>query len=215
MGTRHLTVVVHKGEYKVAQYGQWDGYPLGQGKTIANFLQNQMCKPLFRDALDNTSFVEFNPYVRDLWTKCGADPDSDSVSMDVSNKFKEKYPEFSRDTGAKVLEIIQDKNGCKLRSELEFVSDSLFCEFAYVINMDDEVVEIYKGFNTEPLEVNERFATLDGKDAWDGTKYYPVKLVTDIPFEEFTVEAMDDLDKYLSPDEDEEEITEPTLSVVK
>lgn len=27
MGTRHLTAVVIDGDYKVAQYGQWDGYP--------------------------------------------------------------------------------------------------------------------------------------------------------------------------------------------
>ena len=27
MGTRNLTVVYLDGQYKVAQYGQWDGYP--------------------------------------------------------------------------------------------------------------------------------------------------------------------------------------------
>ena len=34
MGTRHLVAVIHKDEYKVAQYGQWDGYPSGQGDTV-------------------------------------------------------------------------------------------------------------------------------------------------------------------------------------
>jgi len=27
MGTRNLTCVMKDGQYKVAQYGQWDGYP--------------------------------------------------------------------------------------------------------------------------------------------------------------------------------------------
>jgi len=27
MGTRHLTMVIQNKEPKVAQYGQWDGYP--------------------------------------------------------------------------------------------------------------------------------------------------------------------------------------------
>lgn len=31
MGTRNLTAVYLDGQYKVAQYGQWDGYPEGQG----------------------------------------------------------------------------------------------------------------------------------------------------------------------------------------
>lgn len=31
MGTRNLTAVYIDGEYKVAQYGQWDGYPEGPG----------------------------------------------------------------------------------------------------------------------------------------------------------------------------------------
>ena len=39
MGTRHLTIVAAAGGYPVAQYGQWDGYPSGQGVTALNFLK--------------------------------------------------------------------------------------------------------------------------------------------------------------------------------
>lgn len=38
MGTRNLTAVYLDGQYKVAQYGQWDGYPEGQGITVLTFL---------------------------------------------------------------------------------------------------------------------------------------------------------------------------------
>jgi len=35
MGTRHLSMAYNKGgEVKVAQYGQWDGYPEGQGQIF-------------------------------------------------------------------------------------------------------------------------------------------------------------------------------------
>ena len=40
MGTRHLICVVKDGEFKVAQYGQWDGYFSGQGQNILNFLRD-------------------------------------------------------------------------------------------------------------------------------------------------------------------------------
>lgn len=38
MGTRHLIAAVIDGEYKIAQYGQWDGDPEGQGLTVLDFL---------------------------------------------------------------------------------------------------------------------------------------------------------------------------------
>lgn len=32
----------------------------------------------------------------------------------------------------------------------EFIQDSLFCEWAYIVNLDDNVLEVYQGFQTEP-----------------------------------------------------------------
>lgn len=41
MGTRNLTIVIDKqGALKVAQYGQWDGYPSGQGAVVLEFAKN-------------------------------------------------------------------------------------------------------------------------------------------------------------------------------
>jgi len=39
MGTRGLTSVIYKNETKIAQYGQWDHYPAGQGATVLKFLK--------------------------------------------------------------------------------------------------------------------------------------------------------------------------------
>ena len=48
MGTRNLTVVYVDGEYRVAQYGQWDGYPSGQGMTCLKFLTEEFVEHKFR-----------------------------------------------------------------------------------------------------------------------------------------------------------------------
>lgn len=40
MGTRHLqSVIDKKGKLRISQYGQWDGYPSGQGIDILNYLR--------------------------------------------------------------------------------------------------------------------------------------------------------------------------------
>lgn len=32
----------------------------------------------------------------------------------------------------------------------EFLADSLFCEWAYIMNLDDQQFEVYRGFNKNP-----------------------------------------------------------------
>ena len=41
MGTRNITRVIQNGKMVVSQYGQWDGYPTGQLKTIVDFVRNK------------------------------------------------------------------------------------------------------------------------------------------------------------------------------
>jgi len=58
MGTRHLICVVKDGEYKVAQYGQWDGYLSGQGQDIVKFIIKSMEKDKFLNSLDKCRFID-------------------------------------------------------------------------------------------------------------------------------------------------------------
>ena len=66
MGTRNLTIVYVDGEYKVAQYGQWDGYPEGQGATCLDFLRNKMDEKIFREELHEVVFAKENLYMNFL-----------------------------------------------------------------------------------------------------------------------------------------------------
>ncbi len=58
----------------------------------------------------------------------------------------------------------------------EFLADSLFCEWAYIINLDSENIEVYRGFNKDPKESG-RYAGLQ-IDRSGG--YYGVKLISQI-----------------------------------
>lgn len=172
MGTRNLTAVFMDGEYKVAQYGQWDGYPEGQGAKCLVFLRDEMDEAKFREQLGKVRFGS-EAEMDSLFEKFGADP-SGSISMDNYAKFKKAYPELHRDTAAEILKMIQDGKVRLLKNNLDFAADGLFCEWAYVIDLDKRTFEVYTGFHTEPLTEKDRFYFL--KDKEEG-KYSGVHMV--------------------------------------
>ena len=170
MGTRNLTCVQLDGAIKVAQYCQWDGYPSGQGRTIRDFIIKEMDKKLFCEKVRSLKQVT-DRRVNNLWKKCGADG-SGLCSLEVSKKFRKNYPQFHRDTGAEILKLIQEGKTKEVFLELNFAKDSLFCEYCYVVNLDNDILEVYEGVNKTPLNKKEKFYS----DKPDDEGYYPVKL---------------------------------------
>lgn len=169
MGTRNLTAVFSNGEYKVAQYGQWDGYPDGQGKITLDFcrlLSDKKFRSEFENKLKKTMWI--TPEEVDVINekiRCG----------EFEEHWSEVYPELSRDTGAKILELIANsESGLKLKNNITFAADSLFCEWGWVIDLDNNTFEAYKGFNETPLSKEDRFYGFPEDE--DG-KYHGIKLV--------------------------------------
>lgn len=172
MGTRNLTAVYIDGEYKIAQYGQWDGYPEGQGKTALDFARK----------LANKSFREsFSEKVRACrWiTQSEIDEINAKVKSGEIADWTKTYPELWRDAGAEILQMVMDNGGLVLQNDIEFAADSMFCEWAWVIDLDKNTFEGYAGFNETPLDGEDRFAFLVEKErtAHDGTHYCCIKLV--------------------------------------
>lgn len=72
-----------------------------------------------------------------------------------------------------------------------------------MVDMDDEALEVYQGFNKEPLPEGGRFADLrEGKPNNEG--YYPVRLLKKIPFADLNESTMRELEESLRDEEDEE-----------
>lgn len=153
MGTRNLTVVKSNNDIKVAQYGQWDGYPDGVGYDIVNFIVNNDLEK-FKEKVDKLEFF--------------TQEEINEINESEGNPF-ETYPYLSRDLGGKILHAIMHgeyiKPGYEWRDEedtvyefeieklvnsVEFGTDSLFCEWAYVIDLDERELVVYKGFQKEP-----------------------------------------------------------------
>lgn len=164
MGTRSLIAVQLDGEYKIAQYSQWDGYPDGQGMTCLNFLREEMVEQKFRDQLRKLRMVHTNEELKAL----------QSIYSDVK-----VIPEFDRDTGADILKIVQDGKtvtGC-VANNIGFAAcvACFGCEYVWVIDLDQRMFEAYYGYNRIPLNESARFYFL--KDEVDEEGYYPARMV--------------------------------------
>lgn len=167
MGTRHLTCVVKDGDYKVAQYGQWDGYYSGQGICILNFLRDKLDREKF---LANLALT-FQPDDGQIETM-------DATLKAAGKSIRQLYPSMSRDTGGDILELIQESSEpLPLRLDVDFAADSLFCEYAYVVDFDKNTFEVFEGFNEEPLAEGERFygAKTAEDTSYRSTQYQPVR----------------------------------------
>jgi hypothetical protein len=67
---------------------------------------------------------------------------------------------------------------------VDFLADSIFCEYAYILNLDTAELEYYRGRNTDPAAPG-RYAA---RGKWSppppmtGLNFYGVRLVKTIPF---------------------------------
>ena len=156
MGTRHLIIAVSKkNEVKIAQYGQWDGYPEGQGVDVLNFLKKVDLEK-FNEKIEKLEFFT-------------------EAELEIPN-LHEKCPWLSRDMGANILSAVYEgkyqtydyqdqqtyeisfKNpiDCLINS-IDFAGDGLWCEWAYVIDLHKNTFEVYEGFNQGSFDTSERF----------------------------------------------------------
>ena len=102
MGTRNLTVVVKNGEYKIAKYCQWDGYPEGQGIDVLKFarkLLNADCRKVFEEKVD-AIVPATQEYIDSL---------NEKIDKGEYSNWTQVFPEFSRDTGAEILDIVLER----------------------------------------------------------------------------------------------------------
>ena len=198
MGTRNLTMVIKSKRTRVAQYGQWDGYPEGQGATILNFLRECDMERFKKRVETGVHFLttaeqkKRKTFLESIGSKNGW------MNMDQADKWHQEFPYDSRDIGGEILRMIYDSNEkVGLVNSANFAKDGLFCEWAYVVNLDTMKLEVYDGFH-ESGDENSRF----GNEPGDGG-YAPVQ-----PVMEFDLNNLPTEEEFVSQltvkDEDDE-----------
>lgn len=205
MGTRHLVAVYENYECKIAQYGQWDGYPSGQGIDALKFCRENLLEnenlQKFKSQLNKVRFVTSEEYAK-LWEEIGININANNgyVTFAESEFFHTKYPYFSRDNGADILRMVfkssDDENEILMKNSINFAADSIFCEWAYVIDLDKMTFEVFKGFNTLTLDKTnpkERFAYLvpDRENGYKPIKFLNEFSIYNLPSNEVFLELLD------------------------
>lgn len=178
MGTRGYIGVRINGEDR-GSYNHFDSYPSGLGVDFT------------KDALAMLQALDVYKQKAVDWKGVDANSEPTDEERKTYQKFWQKVS-----TGQDWYSLLRDLHG-KLKDQLDlglhtdeanFPLDSLFCEYAYIFNFDDGVVEYYKGFNKD-WDAPGRFAKLAEKTKSRANgetvpnEYAGVRLVAAVPFE--------------------------------
>lgn len=213
MGTRGLMGVRIDGQDKLA-YVHFDAYPGGLGATILEQLKDSTAGAL--EGVDGRDpLAEWRGLARALRLVNENTPPT-HLEIDVLR------PYADTSLGAKRLDdwycltrrLQGDLHETLLAGIMldagDFAADSLHCEWAYIVNLDADKLEAYRGFQKEPHERG-RFAALPprdeaGRKQMFGYAYYPIALVA-----EFDLNALPDEGHFVrtvdppDPNDEEEE----------
>ncbi|KAI8819577.1 uncharacterized protein EV422DRAFT_533542 [Fimicolochytrium jonesii] len=181
MGTRHLILVYYKGSYHIAQYGQWDGYPSGQGADILDFISDPENLANLQAAIDaghlyTPTQEQCEEWDRLVWEKTleqkariragmahGGLEDSDFHRPSIADY----CPSLSRDTGAGILKLVADATGpVPIVTDVDFIADRDYCEWAYVVDLDQGLFEVFsrRPWSDAPTVKNDRFKNLEAAE---------------------------------------------------
>ena len=126
MGTRHITAIKKDGQFKVSQYGQWDGYPIGQWVILLSILKE----------IDLSILKEKVDMVRKI-----TETELDAIPEEGLN---EAYPWLSRDCWANIVKyIMEDK--LVLNIDTIDLEPNIWIEWSYLIDFDNNTLWVYRG----------------------------------------------------------------------
>lgn len=194
MSTRGL-YGIRKGNVDKCTYNHYDSYPSGLGRDILQFCathSEQQISDLYNlielfntnvpPTAEQKNMCKLNGYVN---LNVGSQSDSDWYCL-----LRELQGYI--DAWDKAL-----KQNAKLPMEdsIDFIKDSLFCEYAYIINLDTHVLELWKGFQEKPNPSN-RYG-FDISSQGDNYTYYPCNLIWEIKLSDINLQNIDNIIKEM------------------
>ena len=139
MGTRGAYGFIVDGKTKIS-YNHSDSYPSGLGKDIINFISRNRLAIIQKFAksikMVDSSKQPTAPQLKKLVALGIVEPDNKNEWYDILREFQ-----------GNLQQSFENQN-IFMTDEPNFVLDSLMCEYAYIINLDDGILEFYEGFKS-------------------------------------------------------------------
>lgn len=164
MGTRGIYGFRFEGQDKIT-YNHFDSYPSELGTNLINEIRGVDIEKL-KSVAKKIILVsnEIAPNLNQI-EECGEYTDTT-----VSTQTKTDWYCLLRQTQGTLKPYLQNELKYMIDSH-NFILDSLFCEWGYIVNLDTLKFEIWKGFQ-EKKQKDNRYGTEKNKEG-----YYPCKLL--------------------------------------
>jgi hypothetical protein len=195
IGTRHLILVFYQGQYRIAQYGQLDGYIDEQGLKILAFLSeshniSRLSKVLEANLVHEASEEEIRYYEEELQRLkdilrqelrkhrygCHVWDNLHAVRFNLSEYSTSPLSVFtSSDILHMVVKASKDKP-ISVKLDLEQLGNYTSIEYIYVIDLDKKRFEIYSGFVS--LEEDCHFGRFDDFEVVKRSDWAPDFIIT-------------------------------------
>lgn len=173
MGTRGAIGFRSGGQDKIS-YNHWDSYPDGLGRKMLEYCGTHSLDQM-RSVASKIVLVSDGEHPTPKQTE----DHLDSLNTDVGQQSVEDLYCLLREAQGD-LAYYDDPKHYLMVDNSSFLADSLFCEWAYVVNLDEGVLECYRGFNKDP-DAPGRYARLS-RDDYQGvalSKAYPLAVLPD------------------------------------
>jgi len=158
MGTRNLTMVIDKeGQTKVAQYGQWDGYPSGVGVGVLAFLNDKNLMEKLEKNLTKVRFLDQEGRDKDFIDSYNKNTPQWSNEPDNRTDEQKKWwtTYMTRDLAEEILTNIANSEDAEIliadRSETA-KSDGMV-EYCYIINLKENTFAVHNTIDTDAIIV--------------------------------------------------------------
>lgn len=171
MGTRGVWGFYKDGINKLT-YNHFDSYPDCLGRDIINFINNTSLDDLNKIFNKIILVDEESVPTYEQIEECKLFADTTVSKQSLTDWYC-----LLKDTQGNP-ELYKKDNLHHMINYNDFIKDSLFCEWAYVINLTDNILEIYKGFQETPNSKSNRYRIVK-----PNRSYYACEKTIDFPLD--------------------------------
>lgn len=185
MGTRGI-YGFRKNKKDKLIYNHWDSYPEGLGADILDYIRKHTIKSM-NEVFNRINIADDKKPISEYSEEKLKEYQWLLDKMIRNKKNKQNISiynvvdEYICNNG--LLNAFDEKRLNLYNDDSKFILDSLSCEWGYILNLDNNTLEVWKGYQTTPNK-NNRYGTEVTHSSFGGVNYYPCLMIYSIKFSE-------------------------------